>query len=541
MTRLLAVIAAACWPVAAQVNGVEKLFSLRGQIIDGGTGRPVSGAELELETPQWEPVGKWVSSDSDGRFLFPGLSAGRYILSASRPDFGRVHYGERQDGEISTFAVGPDMGAEPVLFRIPPLSTITGTVRDNYGDPVEQAAVTASRLTWIDGKIVAASAGQSDTDDRGRYRLNRLRPGAYAVCAAARSSTSAPSFLEQADARMRDEAHVFARACYPAANASSESRFRIAAGQRLEVDLALETISAVSLRGRVINGPKGGVFVQLFRDGFLEGWQFQSAYASAEAPTFEFRGIEPGRYRLEARSKGPDADGVERSLMTRLTVEVGRSDLNGLELALEPAGAIEVALHIPEGGQLGTGTSTVGLRSTVSNPRVTYWPANENGVLRLVDLAPGSYWLLTRTEEGVCITSAKLGGREALHDKVTVTPGITARLDVTLSANCSSVTGATLSGGKPVPYANVLVLLSGSAADPGDMIVESADEKGEFLLNGLGPGRYNLWAWRNDEDGYFPGPASLASEEAKATAIVLAAGEAAKADVTLLGEEARTR
>src|SRR5262249_12621763 len=156
---------------------------------------------------------------------------------------------------------------------------------------------------------------------------------------------------------------------------------------------------------------------------------------------------------------------------------------------------IEVALRVPGGAKLGSGVSTVGLRSTDSNPAVTHWAQGEGGILHLKDLAPGPYWLLTRTEEGVCITSAKLGGREVLHGKVTVTVGMVARLDVTLSGNCASVGGVVLSGGKPVPGANVLLLLSGSAADPGDLVVYSADEKGEFFLPGLGPDRYHLWAW----------------------------------------------
>ena len=48
MIRLMMVIAAACLSAGAQVNGAEKLFSVRGQIVDWGTGRPVSGAVLEL-------------------------------------------------------------------------------------------------------------------------------------------------------------------------------------------------------------------------------------------------------------------------------------------------------------------------------------------------------------------------------------------------------------------------------------------------------------------------------------------------------------
>src|SRR5204863_8561124 len=144
--------------------------------------------------------------------LFRGLTAGRYILSASRPDLGTVTYGERQDGMVSTIAVGADVAEKPVLFRIPFLGTITGTVRDHYGDPFERAMVTASRLDWRDGKIVTTSAGQAATDDRGRYRLNRLRPGSYALCAEAGLSESAPSFIEVADAALHPDTPVYVRA-----------------------------------------------------------------------------------------------------------------------------------------------------------------------------------------------------------------------------------------------------------------------------------------------------------------------------------------
>jgi hypothetical protein len=542
MIRLVVAIGSVLYPVAAQQ--VNREFSLAGQVVDGATGKPVSSASLELATPLWEPVGKLVSSDSEGRFMFRGLSAGRYVLSASRPDFGTVYYGELPDqGAFLTIPVGDEAPQEPVLFRIKPLGTISGTVRDHYGDPVERAMVEAARLYWRDGKIVSISAGQAVTDDRGRYRLNRLRPGSYSVCAEAGHSAAAPSFVDVADGRAPPAAQVYARACYPAARPSPQSTFRVAMGQHSGVDLTLEAISAVSLRGRVTNGlPKQGTPVQLLREDSIEsGWQHHSAPTNPDAPSFEFRGIEPGRYRLEARVRGLDANGVQQSLLGRLPVEVGRADVEGLELALEPAGAIEAALHVEGGGKLGTGISTVGLRTTDSNQGVTYWADTQGGAPRLNDLAPGSYWLLTRTEEGVCVTSAKLDGREALHAKVTVTAGKLVRLDVTLSGNCASVEAAVVSGGKPVPYANVLLLLSGSAADPGDLVLYSADEDGKFLFYGLGPGRYRLWAWQDDENGSFLGPASLTAEEAKATTVVLTAGQAAKVDVTLLRPEEQTR
>jgi hypothetical protein len=72
MIRVMVLIAVACLFTVAQVNN-EKLFSVRGQIVDGGTGRPVSGADLELATPEsgslWEnrspPIRRADSSFAD--------------------------------------------------------------------------------------------------------------------------------------------------------------------------------------------------------------------------------------------------------------------------------------------------------------------------------------------------------------------------------------------------------------------------------------------------------------------------------------------
>jgi hypothetical protein len=81
----VAVVAAVCLLAATPVNIGEKLSSLRGQTVGGWTGRQLSGVCLELATPEWDPLGERISSDSQGRFRFRALRAGRYILSAGRP------------------------------------------------------------------------------------------------------------------------------------------------------------------------------------------------------------------------------------------------------------------------------------------------------------------------------------------------------------------------------------------------------------------------------------------------------------------------
>src|SRR6266852_2649722 len=77
-------------PVAAQTQASEKRHSLRGQVVDALSGRPVTDVELSLSTARWESAAEPVTPDSQGRFFFRGLAPGQYVLSAARPDFGTI-------------------------------------------------------------------------------------------------------------------------------------------------------------------------------------------------------------------------------------------------------------------------------------------------------------------------------------------------------------------------------------------------------------------------------------------------------------------
>jgi 5-hydroxyisourate hydrolase-like protein (transthyretin family) len=139
-------------PAAAPAPG-EKLHSLRGQILDDLTGRPITDVALALSNVHWEPVGEVVTPDSEGRFTFHGLEAGEYVLGASRLDFGTIFWGQLPDtGWFETIDVGPSDEDKDVVFRLVPPGVVTGTVRDESGDPIVGATVALLRREWSDGR-----------------------------------------------------------------------------------------------------------------------------------------------------------------------------------------------------------------------------------------------------------------------------------------------------------------------------------------------------------------------------------------------------
>ncbi len=542
MIRHLLATAMCLATLAAQTRPGEKRFSLRGEIVDGLTGRPIADAELGLDTAEWQPASEPITPDRQGRFVFRGLAAGLYILRAFRPDVGTVFFGELPEpGAMQGIRIGPDDEEKFVRFRLTPRSIVTGIVRDESGDPVLRADVTVSRSVWRDGRVALEQFNQAMTDDRGRYRISNLQPGGYIICAHMPSGNAPAPAAGPVDFASRSEPRFYARSCY---GGPRPATVRVAPGRRIDVDLTLGTTSAVWVRGHLLNvTPNPVPTIQLIReDPFDAGRATQFANLDISKGTFAFWGVAPGRYWLQADVDPQNTDTQQKRLTGRLLIDVGNSDLHDLDLPLVPAGEMDVVLHGPEGKKIEPGAVTISLRSTASGRPGSGWAeAQPNGPFRFRGLSPGSYWLVSRTKDPFCVLAVRLGDEDVLHRVVTITPAATTRLDVTVSDRCGVIKGRAVSREKPVPDAKMLLLLSGSASDPGDLFSDYADDRGEFLITGLAPGRYQLWAWHVDEFGSFAGPASLAGEEARATTVVLRDAETATVDVELLKPEGQRK
>ena len=78
----------------------------------------------------------------------------------------------------------PGERLQGITFGLVPWGTITGTVIGKDGMPGTGATITAGALNYNDGvrdALFSAGYAQSQTDDRGQYRLFYLGPGDYFV------------------------------------------------------------------------------------------------------------------------------------------------------------------------------------------------------------------------------------------------------------------------------------------------------------------------------------------------------------------------
>src|SRR4051812_1805864 len=184
-----------------------------GQVIDAGTGTPISGALVEIRMqasvsapPPFTQAGASnqlsrtprVLTGSDGRFLFRKLPKGNFMLTASKPGYLYGAYGRRRPGGDSQTLIlfdGQKVGSLRIyLWRH---SAFSGVVVDEAGEPVVGIPMRAFLRTTRAGQRRFASEGATAwTDDRGVYRIYGLLPGDYLVAAVSTKVSVAVSTAE---------------------------------------------------------------------------------------------------------------------------------------------------------------------------------------------------------------------------------------------------------------------------------------------------------------------------------------------------------
>lgn len=162
--------------------------AITGVVIDGDTKKPVAGALVYLGMVGYGPVGERSRqiTDAKGRFVYSNLPASDiYFMNVSKAGYLDGHYGERAPS-ASTLSSGRIKltdgqwfdGATVMVWR---LGAVGGTVLDERGEPVVGAFVRLLSRVVIAGAPHLAAGPTATTDDRGRYRIAGVTPGAYFV------------------------------------------------------------------------------------------------------------------------------------------------------------------------------------------------------------------------------------------------------------------------------------------------------------------------------------------------------------------------
>ena len=339
-------------PLAAQVGPVRDALPpseqrpavgtavVAGTVMLAGSTQPARRVRVGLSGAEGRGERSAITDDQ-GRFSFTALPAGRYTLTASKPGYVSVTYGQVRPGRPGTpiqLADGQKFQAD---LQLPRGSVITGTVVDEHGEPAPQTQVRVMRLVTQNGQRRVQSNSSSQTDDRGIYRAFNLTPGEYLVCAtprntmignadrmrvefqalqegyeaAARANPEQARVIAERIAALRGsmpEAEDttppgYAPICYPGSvSAATATPLTIGvAEERPGVDIQLQLAPLARVEGTVVNSTGGQVreitvsLVDLQQLGFSLGELGGRAEADGR---FRILNVPPGQYRVTARS-----------------------------------------------------------------------------------------------------------------------------------------------------------------------------------------------------------------------------------------------
>jgi hypothetical protein len=393
----------------------------------------------------------------------------------------------------------------PLPFRSPNANSIvTGTLVDEYGEPVEGARVGLRTLRippTATGGIGPVATSRSN--DRGQFRIP-VRAGRYLLVAA--------HGLETVEAR-QDDRSVLA-VYYP-------GRFDVAEAMPVEVrpnqetpglDMVVPSVRGAKVYGRATNsaGHWVGVLMASTHPANLGSIdvRFGSRVGDGE---FEIHNVPPGSYLLQA-AWAANGDPVGAAEFATLRVTVTSGDLGPLTLTTAPTSIMTGRVTL-EGDASSVEPNDFTITALPVDRQMS--PAfrvlapdadiDSDWTFTVTGLASASRFRLARAPAGWWLKSVAIGTANAAEDPVSFGSKDDSRDDVTivLSSHGATIAGRVVDDRRgDVDASNVVVFSTDSRrwfAGSRDVRTIAADSDGRFAVPSLAPGDYYVTALEADE------------------------------------------
>jgi len=291
---------------------------IRGRVVVAGSERGLSKVEVSVTAASIN-VTKSAMTDAEGRYEVRDLPAGRYAVSAFKPNYLRSSFGERRPfgaGQPIDIADGAVLEHVDVLLQRG--GVVTGRIVDEFGDPLPDVQVMPMRMTFSNGGRRPQPSGSiSITNDLGEFRLFGLSPGQYLIGAVARSMNGPADTTDRS---------AYTPTYYPGtASVSDAQRFTVAAGQTIaSINMGLLAVTVGRLEGSAVDSqgrPMAGGFVNVMQRVGAMGFGNGGAPIKPDG-TFSVTGLPPGEYTVRA---APAGGGNDEAALATVTVSSGET------------------------------------------------------------------------------------------------------------------------------------------------------------------------------------------------------------------------
>jgi protocatechuate 3,4-dioxygenase beta subunit len=487
------------------VNPAEQC-TVQGVVLKAGTGEPLQKATVEMWQEGQPGQVRDAATDSMGRFELKSLNPGQYRLSVQRNGYVRQEYGQsKPEGSGSFLTLSPGQKVSDIAIQLLPAAVISGHVYDEDGESVQGAQVSTLRYAYRNGQRELAHSGEARTNDLGEFRIYGLAPGQYIVEAEKQPRVFAP---------LKDEPG-YVPIYYPGVfDADRATPIAVRAGDEFpSVDISFQTTHTLTLRGHVIRGVSGGPALRaqvylLSRGATTSGLHATSqSFVNDPQGVFELRNVTPGTYFLYAfiYEEG-------RAEFARQPIEVADTNLDGITLTVAPGVNIKGRLRVEGKLDSSVGSFQVSLSPKNTRPYFGGIPSDAvkpDGSFVLKNAFDDEYEInVDGLPEGYFLKSARLDGVDALTAGVTIdtkqTPGL---LDILVSPNGARIDGVVSKDQQPFQGASVTLVPDPPHRGEKRLFKSTTtDQLGHFILQGIPPGDYKLFAWESIDPGAYRSP-----------------------------------
>ena len=541
--------------------------SLEGIVVSAGTNVPISGATVELtgiaprmvegssatergvisvNVREAETDGSVLSytaiTRKDGRFEIRNVrpGSGYQLIALHYPDYVPAQYGQRiptVPGRSLTVASGDQL--KDLRIEMTPGATISGRVVDARGQGVRNVQVELRRPWYLEGwrllvewnELVgrlqgvgkANRAGVVRTNERGEFIFSGLAPAQYYV----RTNLADESTLKPINLRagqIVDDIRI------PA----PESSPRSVTGSVRDIDGSFVSEGQVSVtrRDAVPIYARPRVAAGLIENGL-----------------FELLLPGPGKYVITAVAADDPAD-----LRGRREIEVRDADLNDVRMVLmntfSVAGTVTFEGSLPAANSRTDALSLnlYPMSADLTAPSAIRFPT-ANGAFRFERVMAGDYRvevlpvlsvppssLLPAVFENVFVKSVTLDGKDVLNEGLHLEAAPRRNLEIVISTNGGVLDGSVLDADAN-PRANVTTVAVPSAPRRrrGDLYkYVSTDDEGRFVLTGLAPGDYKLFAFERVEEGAWQDAEFIKLFEDRGTTVRVQEGRRSTAEIRII-------
>jgi protocatechuate 3,4-dioxygenase beta subunit len=479
-------------------------------------------------------------TDSMGRFAFANVNPGQYRLRVTREQYLRKEYGEFGLDEPGRPISIPSGQRLEVRIVLDPAPTVTGRISDEQGEGIPNVLVSAYRATYDSRgarRIVPEFTAQ--TDDHGDYRLYWIDPGEYYIGA---DIIPDPIFDNPNEQPPLDG---YTTTYYPGlTDPAGVDPIRLKAGTeasgidfRLTRDVTLRE-KRVTLRGNVMLDRMdlpGRSRITMESNGNVSAMLARDEQTGADG-SFEIRGVEPGDYMLVAQAVRTIRGGGGRETGF-VRVVVRNQDVENIRIVPGAGVRLDGRLSIEGAGPVRDGRDFPNTRVELT-PVLSTLPIAASGAL----VANGGFTVdrfylgseytvnVSGLPGDLYLKSARLGGADVLENGVLRLNFQSASdlLEMMLGADGGSLKGTVYNkdSDQPVPRAKVVLVPELRRRRRLEQYrVITADDTGNFILRGIPPGPYSLFAWRKLESNAYLNADFLSSYEMEGLPLGIVSGE----------------